>query len=109
MEFIRRKGIMYKVLFIVAVCLLLCGSNGRENGFKIFRTEHDIFTNLKCTKKWKCTNEQCKSYGAECMDTKCTCCRCMKGRAMFMINQDDASNGACQSDEEIVSESGTRS
>jgi hypothetical protein len=48
MGFMIRKAISYKSLFYLVLCLLLCGSDLIESGFKIYRSKHDIFTNLKC-------------------------------------------------------------
>jgi hypothetical protein len=105
MRFTNRVGIAYYVSFTAVLCLWLCGSNGAESSFKIFRGEQDIFMNMKCyPESERCTDDQCNSYGAECMDAKCKFCRCMKGRSTFMINQD---SGVCKSDKKIVPESGT--
>lgn len=100
-----RNYIAYYVSLTAVLCLWLCGSNGAESGFKIFRGEQDIFTNMECyLESERCNDDQCKNYSAECVDAKCKFCRCMNGKSTFMINQD---GGVCKSDEEIVPESGT--
>jgi hypothetical protein len=105
MGFTNRVGITYHVSLTAVLCLWLCGRNGAESSFKIFRGEQDIFTNMKCNPgSERCNDDQCKNYSAECVDAKCKFCRCMNGKSTFMINQD---GGVCKSDEEIVPESGT--
>ena len=100
----------YVRVFTLVVCLQLCGSDGEENGLKIFRDEQDIFTNMKCSGEGKsqCTHYQCEMYGAECVtDENCKYCRCSQGWNTFMT-VDDYSDGKCKRDEDIVEESGKR-
>ena len=102
MGFTRRNRITYYVLFSAVLCVWLCGSNGTESGFKIFRSERDIFT--KCTDS--CTESQpCEMYHAECVNATCEYCRCLEGTNTLMIIKDDERE--CKSDEEIVPESGS--
>ena len=90
-------------LFYVFICLWLCGSNGVESGFKIYRSKRDIFTNLKCTDD-TCT---CGMYGAECVsEDNCKYCRCLEGRNTFMTSAID--QGKCKSDEVVEPTSGIR-
>ena len=105
MGFTKRNRITYYVLFSAVLCVWLCGSNGTESGFKIFRSERDIFTNLKCTDS--CTESQpCEMYHAECVNaTTCEYCRCLEGSNTLMIITDDERK--CKSDEDIVPESGS--
>jgi hypothetical protein len=86
------------------ICLWLCGNEGVESGFKIYRSERDIFTNLKCTDD-TCTNTQCSMYRAECFSgNNCKYCRCLEGRNTFMVHGDD--QGKCKRDEDIEPNSG---
>ena len=108
MTFISRKGISCKSLFyVIFLCLWLCESDGVKSGFKIYRSEHDIFTNLKCSSD-NCTESQCKMYDAECYSSSnCKYCRCSaEGKSTFMISDDTGMDGECKRDEEIVPESG---
>ncbi len=110
MGFISRKGIFYKSLFYVICCLWLCGRDRVASSFKIYRSVHDIFTNLKCNSN-NCPESQCKMYGAECVSSSnCKYCRCSaKGKNTFMsdyTDMDDQIHGGCKRDEEIVPESG---
>jgi hypothetical protein len=103
MGFTKRNRITYYVLFSAVLCVWLCGSNGTESGFKIFRSERDIFT--KCTDS--CTESQpCEMYHAECVNATCEYCRCLEGNNTLMIITDDERK-LCKSDEEIVPESGS--
>ena len=110
MGFAGRKRMTQRyVVFILTVCLRLCGSNGEDTGFKIFRSEQDIFTNMKCSgqrKLSKCMSDQCESYGAECVgEDNCEYCRCLKDNNTFIINDKEEK---CKRDEDIVEESSTR-
>ena len=98
----RKRMTKCYVVFILTVCLRLCGSNGEDTGFKIFRGEQDIFTNMKCSgkDKSKCVSDQCESYGAECVgEDNCEYCRCSNGNNTLM-------KGQCIPDEDIVTQSG---
>ncbi len=106
MGFISRKGISYNSLFYVICFLWLCGSDRVPSGFKIYRSERDIFTNLNCTAGEVCTKSQCKMYGAECVnENNCDHCRCWEGRNTFLIS--DIDQGKCKRDEDIEPKSGT--
>jgi hypothetical protein len=108
MGFTGRKGISFKSLFSVIICLWLHGNNGEESGFKIYRGERDIFTNLDYDEISGTSSgsgtfiDQCSSYGAECVDDQCKYCRCRKGKNTFMLRDPDQMDGYCKSDEDIV-------
>ena len=105
MGFISRKGISYKSLFYVICFLWLSGSDRVASSFKIYRSEHDIFTNLKCSSN-NCTQSQCEMYGAECVNSSnCKYCRCSKDERNTFSNYHHM-NGECKRDEDIVPESG---
>ena len=98
--------IMYYVLLTVVVCL--CLINGiKEHRFKIFRSQHDIFTNLKCGDN-ECTESQCETYDAKCVNEEnCEYCICNKRKMnTFIRSVNDPTKGKCTGDEEIVPESG---
>ena len=91
-------------LFYLTLCVWLCGSDGVERGFKIYRSKHDTFKNLKCAGDM-CTKSHCAMYGAKCVSEKnCDYCRCLEGRNTFMITSVD--QGKCKGDEEIEPKSG---
>ena len=111
MGFTSRKGISYKSLFYVILCLWLCGSDGVKSGFKIYRSEHDIFTNLKCIysdseyneSDLNCTVHQCDAYDANCVsESNCKYCICSRENKNTFINSSDV-DAVCRSDEDIVS------
>ncbi|CAB4014858.1 Hypothetical predicted protein, partial [Paramuricea clavata] len=109
MGFTSRKGISNKTLFSVIICLWLHGNNGEVSGFKIYRGERDIFTNLDYdeisgTSSGSGTLGQCSSYGAECVNGQCKYCRCWEGNNTF-IRDSDQMEGNCKSDKDIVPES----
>ena len=98
---------MYNVLFAIAVSFWLCGSKGADSGFKIYRSDQDVFKNLNCNDKTNCTKYDCQEYGGECYsDDHCQYCRCSKDKRTFMINKDNPMQGKCISDENVVPESG---
>jgi hypothetical protein len=103
-EFISRTEMSFTSLFYVFICLWLCGSDGIESGFKIYRSKRDIFTNLQCTND-TCTESHCGMYGAECVsEDNCKYCRCLEGRNTFIISGID--QGQCKSDQDIEPKSG---
>ena len=91
----------------MVVFLFPCGINGVHDSFKIFRSEHDIFTNLQCSGD-ECTESHCQMFGANCVsDGNCKYCICNKSRMnTFIRNEADPTKGECKRDEEIVPESG---
>ena len=96
----------YTSLLYAILCVWLCGSDGVESGFKIYRSRHDIFTNLNC-KDDVCTESHCTMYGAECVSEKnCDYCRCLEGRNTLMIS--GFHQGECKRDEDIEPKSGMR-
>ena len=104
----RKRMTKCYVVFFLNVCLRLCGSNGKDTDFKIFRGEQDIFTNMKCSgqDKIECSPVQCESYGAECVgEHNCEYCRCLKDNNTFIINDKEEK---CKRDEDIVEESSKR-
>ena len=91
----RKRMSKCYVVFVLALCLRLCGSNGE--GFKIFRDKQDIFTSQD---KSKCMSIQCESYGAKCVgENNCEYCRCLKDNNTLM-------KGKCRPDEDIVKQAG---
>ncbi len=103
--FISRKGISKcKGLSCVVFSLLslwLCGSDG----FEIYRSELDIFTNLHgCDEGEK----PCECYAAECVDDDCDYCRCSrwKGSNTFIADMDGQIDGECEHYQDIVPASG---
>ena len=97
------------VVFILTLCLRLCGSNGEDTGFKIFRGEQDIFRKMKCSgqDKSKCMSDQCESYGAECVgDDNCEYCRCLKDKnTLYFVGGQGLK---CRPDKDIMPQSGRR-
>ena len=91
-------------LTYVIFYLCLGGSNGKKNGFKIYRSEQDTFTNLQCHSE-ECTENQCKKYKAECYRVdNCTYCNCSKGiRNTFMISERNQRHGECKPFKNITS------
>ena len=98
---------MYNVLFVIAVSFWLSGSKGDESGFKVYRSDQDVFKNLKCYDKSNCTKYDCQVYGGECYgDDHCQFCRCSQDKRTFMIDKDNPMKGRCTSDENVVPQSG---
>ena len=114
MAFMSRKGISYKSLFYLVLCLWLCGSDLVESGFKIYRSKHDIFTNLECIDSasgysegdFNCTVHQCDVYDANCVsESNCKYCICSRENKNTFIDLSGVHGvtGVCKSDEDIVS------
>jgi hypothetical protein len=108
MGFGNRKGIFHYSLFSLVLCICLCGSNGIDD-FDIFRSKHDIFTNLKCNDEsgLKCSiDEQCNLYDANCVrESNCKYCICSReNKTTFITKEDDTSDadGVCSGDEDIL-------
>ena len=98
-----KAGTMCYVLF--TLFLFLYGSNGTDHRFKIFRSEHDIFTSLQCSGN-DCTKSQCEIYEADCV-SDCRYCICNRSEMnTFVRNRHDPREGRCKRDEDIVPESG---
>ena len=103
-------------MFYLVLCSLvlgpwICGSDGIY-GFEIFRSEHDIFTNLKCffgtIHSHECfydLEQSCRYYNAKCVNSTCEYCRCLESYSTFIF-ENDPIDGDCKSDEKIVPESG---
>ena len=93
----RRQGLSYTSLTYVIFYLCLCGSNGKKNGFKIYRSKQDIFTNVHCNGK-ECTENQCEKYNAKCHKAdKCDYCSCLKRKEnTFMISERNQTRGKCK-------------
>ena len=83
---INRKGLSYTSLTYVIFYLCVCGSDGKKNEIKIYRSKQDIFTNVHCNSQ-ECTENQCKKYNAKCHRAdNCDYCICSKGKVnTFMI------------------------
>ncbi|CAB3997866.1 Hypothetical predicted protein [Paramuricea clavata] len=107
MGFANGKGIFRYSLFSLVLCLWLCGNNGIDD-FEIFRSKHDIFTNLKCKDEsgLKCNDEQCNLYNANCVgESNCKYCICSRENKTTFISittEDDTSNGVCNSGDEDI-------
>ena len=97
---------MFYILLAMVVFLFPYGYNGVDDSFKIFRSEHDIFTNLQCSGD-ECMESHCQMFGATCVsDGNCKYCICNKsGMNTFIRNETDPTKGECKRDEEIVPES----
>lgn len=111
----------YYLLCSLVVFSWVCGSEYiHETEFEIFRSKHDMFQRLKCypdtsgNKTSKCFpdpeqlchNNTHTTYNAECVNSTCEYCRCLKGHNTFMISKDNPNHGECKTDEEIVKKSG---
>lgn len=71
--------------------------------FDILRNKYDTFQNRECQNSKNCTEEQCETYRAKCVDEECQRCQCKGGRNTFLEE-----TGHCTADEMIVPESGEK-
>ena len=112
-------GGISRVYFIIVVVWLVKKARFEES-FELIRGRHDVFSNSECSQtedyegafddKARVGYDQCviwcQKYGANCKDMACSYCICNGSDKNYTYIVNDAGDGRCKRDEEVLPESG---